>query len=822
MSVEGIEKGRGGDGGKEYAVSPSRGEKQADVSRKFHRNRLLIDERFARKKHKSLGTKTAKLQLPSSTNWIITERQTLMQEKIGKFFLTAVMAITCAFAPTLAIADQTYGSDTETIDGERTQAHVDIDNWCDTAKLVLNDVQDGEIAQLLGTWNTAHANGGHFANYSDYHVAALDGGIYAERGQGIYVLSLVKATLDKYGISLSDIEDYARDKHEARVIKVYMTYKLLPLLDDKDYAQHRLFREDGSVNASELRSLYNGTVEDTEVDTWVDDYAERGFVSMEQAALDHYYEEGDDSFGSAYYTDQHPNEGGNQTTVYHAHNDTQSAVLLRGKYDRLYDQQQRNFMELSLDPVFDALCTKIDGIENVVNSQLFDLDAVGDIDLDHDDYTGESDYKAFRKSLYDVCVDDDTLYCISAYVMERLSDNRYIINDKLGRDHLEDLTLLHLVAEYDGRLSDLHNDANTFESNMQQAKPAFESSLFPNNAEGNGYLYDAGADCNSAEEFSERLFGAHTAGQYAAAPTHQSFIVPLWNRYCDLKSKTEAVTAQINALPENVTLEHREFVGAVYQAYSALTDNQRKDVARATNDKIISALTEIHTEERHVSNFLSVMNRLPDAQDVALSDAEAIERCQRAYNNLTNEERDYAGDVSRLTNAVNALENLTAQTETPSGGTQVADSGTNNAGSGTKVADSGANTVTMLRAYNPNSGEHLYTASAVELKSVVAAGWKSEGTAWKAPATGKNVYRVYNPNSGLHHYTTSTHERDELVRLGWKCEGVCWHDAGSGVAVHRLYNPNDGQHHYTTSAHERDALTHLGWKYEGVAWYGVL
>lgn len=159
-----------------------------------------------------------------------------------------------------------------------------------------------------------------------------------------------------------------------------------------------------------------------------------------------------------------------------------------------------------------------------------------------------------------------------------------------------------------------------------------------------------------------------------------------------------------------------------------------------------------------------------------------------------------------------------------SGGTGTPSSGTKVTDSGTKVADSGtsAPTVTMLRAYNPNNGEHLYTASAAELKSVMAAGWKNEGTAWKAPATGKNVYRVYNPNSGLHHYTTSEHERDALVRLGWKYEGVCWHDAGSGVAVHRLYNPNDGQHHYTTNKQERDALTRLGWKYEGVAWYGMI
>lgn len=757
-----------------------------------------------------------------------------MQRKIGSFFVAIVMAFSCALTPTMAMADRAIDSDTETVDGERTQAQTDIDNWCDTAKLVLNDVQDSEIAQLLDAWNTAHANGGHFANYSDYHVAALDGGIYGERGQGVSVLGLIKETLDKYGIDLADIEDYASDKHEARVIKVYMTYKLLPLLDDKDYAQHRLFGEDGSVNASGLRSLYYGTVEDTAVDTWVDDYDERGFVNMEQAALDHYYDEGDDSFGSAYYTDLHPDEYGNQATVYHANCDTQSAVLLRGKYDRLYDQQQRNFMALSLDPVFDAFCTSIDNVENAANTQLFGLDTVADIDLDHDGYTGESDYKAFRKSLYDACDNDDILYCISAYVMPRISANPYVINDKLGRDHLEDLTLLHLVAEYDSHLNNLHNDANAFESNMQQAKPSFESSLFPNNADGDTHLYDAGANCNSAEDFSEHLFGAHTAGQYAAAPTYQSLIVPLWNRYCDLKAKTEAVAAQINALPENITLKHRESVYAAYQAYSALTDNQRKDVERATNDKIISALTEIHTEERHVSNFLSVMNALPEAQAVALSDADAIERCQRAYNNLTNEERDYAGDVSRLTNAKKALDSLKTQKDTNANSAEntVTPSG-NNANNANNTDDTnntndGNNDVSrspMHRLYNPNSGEHFYTASVSERNAVTNAGWKYEGVCWVAPTTSNSpVYRLYNPNAGDHHYTMSAHERDSLVEAGWRYEGVGWYsDDAKQTPIYRQYNPNAlaGAHNFTQSKSENDMLKQVGWHTEGIAWYGL-
>ncbi|MCR5582061.1 MAG: leucine-rich repeat protein, partial [Eggerthellaceae bacterium] len=80
---------------------------------------------------------------------------------------------------------------------------------------------------------------------------------------------------------------------------------------------------------------------------------------------------------------------------------------------------------------------------------------------------------------------------------------------------------------------------------------------------------------------------------------------------------------------------------------------------------------------------------------------------------------------------------------------------------------SSAATVTMNRLYNPNSGEHFYTASAEERDGLVALGWQYEGSGWVAPETSDTpVYRLYNPNGGDHHYTMSAEERDWLVSLG--------------------------------------------------------
>ena len=132
--------------------------------------------------------------------------------------------------------------------------------------------------------------------------------------------------------------------------------------------------------------------------------------------------------------------------------------------------------------------------------------------------------------------------------------------------------------------------------------------------------------------------------------------------------------------------------------------------------------------------------------------------------------------------------------------------------------------VSMHRLYNPNSGEHFYTANTSEKDGLVTAGWKYEGEGWKAPSWSEDpVYRLYNPNAGDHHYTVSKAERDNLVSVGWSYEGIGWYsDADKTVPLYRQYNPNatTGSHNYTTSKAENDHLVSLGWKEEGIGWYG--
>lgn len=134
----------------------------------------------------------------------------------------------------------------------------------------------------------------------------------------------------------------------------------------------------------------------------------------------------------------------------------------------------------------------------------------------------------------------------------------------------------------------------------------------------------------------------------------------------------------------------------------------------------------------------------------------------------------------------------------------------------------------MYRVYNPNSGEHFYTANAGEKNHLVNIGWIYEGIGWNAPKTSDYpVYRLYNGNGGEHHYTMNKAEKDMLVRAGWKYEGIGWYSAdpkdSNSIPLLREYNPNAfaNNHNYTTSKPEHNWLISLGWKDEGKAWYAL-
>lgn len=139
-----------------------------------------------------------------------------------------------------------------------------------------------------------------------------------------------------------------------------------------------------------------------------------------------------------------------------------------------------------------------------------------------------------------------------------------------------------------------------------------------------------------------------------------------------------------------------------------------------------------------------------------------------------------------------------------------------------KVTQVKVATSAMYRLYNPNSGEHFYTANSQEASNLINYGWGYEGIGWNAPQSGEAVYRLYNKNSGDHHYTTSLGEKNNLVFYGWSYEGIGWYsDQGKEIEVLRAYNPNakSGSHNFTVSQGEQNNLIRVGWRNEGIGWY---
>lgn len=111
------------------------------------------------------------------------------------------------------------------------------------------------------------------------------------------------------------------------------------------------------------------------------------------------------------------------------------------------------------------------------------------------------------------------------------------------------------------------------------------------------------------------------------------------------KEAADAVIAQIDALPtaENVTLEHQEAVDAARDAYSKLTDDQKKLVSKETTDKLERAEKKIAQllEEQAADLVLEEINALPSKEALTLDDEVALAGAEAHYNALSDAQKEY-------------------------------------------------------------------------------------------------------------------------------------------------------------------------------------
>ncbi|MBW3093704.1 hypothetical protein KIH79_12430, partial [Bifidobacterium sp. 82T10] len=133
----------------------------------------------------------------------------------------------------------------------------------------------------------------------------------------------------------------------------------------------------------------------------------------------------------------------------------------------------------------------------------------------------------------------------------------------------------------------------------------------------------------------------------------------------------------------------------------------------------------------------------------------------------------------------------------------------------------------VYRLYKPGAVEHLYSASANEIKALVRKGWRNEGVVFQAtsgsPQHLRPILREYNPRTQRHNWTSDWLEDKALInKHGWKGEGVAWYsDMDGTVDVYRLSNPRTGEHLFSTSQNECRVLVSRGWRNEGVSFKGL-
>ncbi len=144
-----------------------------------------------------------------------------------------------------------------------------------------------------------------------------------------------------------------------------------------------------------------------------------------------------------------------------------------------------------------------------------------------------------------------------------------------------------------------------------------------------------------------------------------------------------------------------------------------------------------------------------------------------------------------------------------------------------QAAGAGGTKVPLYRAYNPSTGNHLFTDSYKEEQNAITKlGYKAEGIdgyldKTQRPGT-EPLYRLRGPN-GDHLYTTNPAQRQQALQQGYKDEGVAGYVSASAqpntAPLYGMVDPKNGEHFYTTSATERQQDISKGWKDEGVIGY---
>ncbi|MBR6547997.1 MAG: hypothetical protein IKT68_00495, partial [Clostridia bacterium] len=129
------------------------------------------------------------------------------------------------------------------------------------------------------------------------------------------------------------------------------------------------------------------------------------------------------------------------------------------------------------------------------------------------------------------------------------------------------------------------------------------------------------------------------------------------------QTAADSVMAKINAIPSTVTLAAKSTVTAARTAYNALTDTQKglvTNLAKLTAaEKTIADLEKTEGDKAAAKVVSDKIAALP--ANIALTDKAAVTAARTAYNGLTDLQKTYVTNLSKLTAAEKAIANLEIQ-----------------------------------------------------------------------------------------------------------------------------------------------------------------
>lgn len=129
----------------------------------------------------------------------------------------------------------------------------------------------------------------------------------------------------------------------------------------------------------------------------------------------------------------------------------------------------------------------------------------------------------------------------------------------------------------------------------------------------------------------------------------------------DLKA-ADAIISKIKALPENITLAHKNLVVSAKDAYNALTNSQKELVHNYAKlvaaEEAIIELENIKRDQILAKKVEDLINNLPTVDKVTLSDMNYVENARIAYDNLTDNQKKYVSNLNELVSVEKKINEL--------------------------------------------------------------------------------------------------------------------------------------------------------------------